>query len=126
MNQINPYVLNIVAKVQNLIIASIEEDAKKANRRAKRPIFTSDTLIRIAKECSLIEGRRGRGDGFYPTDAGLEFVGQDVAVYREQEEKEKQKKEEERKQNQRLLRDQKKQVFNTSLMHTARTLGQQS
>ncbi len=45
----------------------------------------SDTLTLLtAKELGLVQGKRGRGGGTFPTDAGLNSLGLDVATFRSQ------------------------------------------
>lgn len=70
-------VAQIVAKIHDTIVQAIPS-------AAKAPI-TSDTLILLAKELGFMVGVRGRGGGFDPTDVGLQFAGENVAEYRNNE-----------------------------------------
>lgn len=42
--------------------------------------------LAMAKDLKLVEGKRGIGGGYFPTDEGLEFVGVNVEAYRKAEE----------------------------------------
>lgn len=107
-------VVNIVAKVQNSVAHAFGPTA--------RPLFTSNTLLAIAKELGYIEGRHGQGGGFYPTDQGLSYVGLNVSEYRLAEAQAKKEVEEAKKKKQKESRDQKKQIFNSNLSNAGALL----
>lgn len=77
--------------------------------------LTAETLLETAKAYGLIEGKRGRDGGFQATDAGLAFVGEDVATFKVAEAKVALEHEKEVKEARKLANTQKKNALQEQL-----------
>lgn len=70
-------IAKIVGNIQDVLERSIPGSGKAG--------LQINTLLELAKELDMMVGVRGRGGGFVPTDAGLQFAGVNVAEYRNEE-----------------------------------------
>ena len=86
---------------------------------ATKMIFESDLLIDLSKQLGLIHGKRGRGGGWEPTDAGLIFVGISVQSYRNAQAQEALKHEQELKDARANARKQRAEILQTSIHHAS-------
>lgn len=98
------------------IVAKIHETLIHAIPSASKAPVSSETLVSLAKELNFVVGVRGRGGGFEPTDTGLQFAGENVAEYRNQERLDQAKRDAEN-----MARKQERQQMFTQAIEQART-----
>ncbi len=100
-----------------LILATVQKHLTKTfgSNNGDGVQLPAETLLETAKAYGLIEGKRGRDGGFQATDAGLAFVGEDVAAFKVAEAKAELEREKEAKEARKMANAQKKNALQEQL-----------